>query len=147
LKFFRYLAFCAISCGLIPVAVIGGFELGGSLLGAHSSTLLYEYGPPSFSGYFEWATMNFGIGYLAVLGVAFGWFQPRLPQWVFMAGVAWATTLAFYIFCLFHDFSLRPTSHNLWPFEILVVTPIASITFGGGYAGSRARAWAAKRGR
>lgn len=144
MRILHYLAFWVISCGLIPVAVIGGFELGGSLLGSHSSTL---YGPPSFSSYFEWATMNFGIGYLAVLGVAFGWFQPRLSQWGFMAAVAGVTTLAFYIFCDFHDISLRPTSHNLLPFEFIIVAPVASITFLGGYTGSRTRAWAAKRGR
>ena len=63
--------------------------------------------------------------------VAVGWALARWPGiWRWLAGIP-LLLVGVVILRIIVDTSADPTSHNLWPFEVLVVVVLAGVALGG----------------
>jgi hypothetical protein len=120
------------------LAGLGCFALSVSLFpSANGHTL---YGHPLIR-WFAWilAHIRFQPTMLAFLiaGMALGAVQPRF--WPVLAASTMVLPCLLNTINLVHDTSLDPTSHNLWPFEFVMLGILGFPAIPGAFFGSRIR--------
>src|SRR5262245_44277948 len=103
-------AVTGLACVVLPPQLIPGAI-------AHPS-----YGTPLVP-WFEsaWENLQFGPTFaaLAMLGAGLGLAQPR--WWALLACLTVSLLAVFWIINFVHDVALNPTSHNLFPFEVIAL--------------------------
>jgi hypothetical protein len=98
------------------------------------------YGAPLI-GWFALAYANFAFKITffaqAFLGLILGLAQPRF--WLLLACLTASLPMLLNALNVVHDCLRDPTSHNLWPFEFVILLIMASPVLPGAFIGSKLR--------